>query len=413
MAVPLLHLPSSRLSPIGLRYRPKAVIGHPYLGRGGSEAKVMWLIEALKSDYDVTVVTTGGWDLAELNAFYGTQVREDEVRVRIAPIPSPVRSLSAAALRGACFQRFARAIASEYDVRISAYNPTDWGLPAVHFIADFSWHREIRQRLDPPSPGFIYGKSPLRWCYLKISAAYGKPSGRDMLRDDLVIANSRWSAAVLRQDCGVDCAAVMYPYVRTEFPNVPWEEKEQGFVMIGRIAPEKRVERAIEILEAVRQRGHTIRLHLCGQIENDPYGRRIARLCKERADWIIPEGRVSGPRKAQILARCRFGIQTRGAEPFGISVAEMVQAGAIVFAPNDGGQAEIIEHPDLLFTSVDEAVEKILAVLESPSLQSALRTHLKGQTQRFGAHASMRETQACIAGLLAAVQLLSHEPIHE
>jgi hypothetical protein len=36
----------------------------------------MWLIEALKRDCDVTVVTTGGWDLAALNEFYGTQIRE-------------------------------------------------------------------------------------------------------------------------------------------------------------------------------------------------------------------------------------------------------------------------------------------------------------------------------------------------
>ena len=125
----------------------------------------MWLIEALKRDFDVTVVTTGGWDLAALNAYYGTQVREDEVKVRIAPVPWLVRNLSAAALRGACYQRFARQIAGEYDVRISAYNPTDWGLPAVHFIADFSWHRELRERLDPPTPGFIYRDTLMRKAY--------------------------------------------------------------------------------------------------------------------------------------------------------------------------------------------------------------------------------------------------------
>ena len=87
----------------------------------------MWLIEALKRDCDVTVVVTGEWDLAALNAFYGTKVCEDEVKVRIAPIPFFLRNLSVAALRGACYQRFARQIAAEYDVRISAYNPTDWG----------------------------------------------------------------------------------------------------------------------------------------------------------------------------------------------------------------------------------------------------------------------------------------------
>jgi glycosyltransferase involved in cell wall biosynthesis len=364
----------------------------------------MWLIEALKRDFEVTVVTTGGWDRSALNNYYGTQVGEDEVKVRIAPVPRLVRNLSAAALRGACFQRFARQIAGEFDLRISAYNPTDWGLPAVHFIADFSWHRELRERLDPLTPGFIYRDTLLRKTYLRISAAYERPSGRDVLRDDVVIANSRWTAALVKEACGVDCAAVVYPPVWTEFPDVPWEEKELGFVMIGRIAPEKQVERAIEILEAVRQRRHAIRFHLCGHIEDDLYGRRIARLCRERADWVVIEGRVSGARKAQILANCRFGIQTRGAEAFGISVAEMVKAGAIVFASADGGQAEILQHPDLLFTNINEAVVKILAVLDNPSLQSVLRAHLTGQAQLFSEQTFVQKTQACIADVLALDQ---------
>lgn len=384
------------------KVRPKAVIGHPHLGRGGSEERVMWLIEALKRDFEVTVVTTGGWDMEELNGYYGTRLEEDEVKVRIAPVPFLFRSLNAAALRGACYQRFARRIAAEYDVRISAYNPTDWGLPAVHFMADFSWHRAIRERLHPLSPGFIYRDTVVRKAYLGVAAAYARPSGRDVLQDDLVIANSQWTAALLKQFCGVECAAVVYPSVWTEFPEVPWEEKEQAFVMIGRIAPEKQVERAIAILEAVRQRGHAVQLHLCGQIENDLYGKRIAQLCQERADWIIPEGRVSGSRKAQILAHCRFGIHACAAEAFGISVAEMVKAGAIVFAPDDGGQAEILQHPELLFADINDAVEKIQAVLETPSVKLAMRAHLTGQAEQFSVRTFIRGAQSCIANALAA-----------
>ena len=397
------HKPGRRI-PSSLGRRLKVVIGHPRMGRGGSEARVMWLIEALKRDFNVTVVTTGGWDLAALNAYYGTQVREDEVKVRIASVPWLVRNQSAAALRGACYQRFARQIAGEYDVRISADNTTDWGLPAVHFIADFSWHRGIREKLHPPSPGFIYRDSILRKAYLGIAKAYARPSGRDVLRDDMVIANSRWTANLLKQTCGVDCAAVVYPSVWTEFPDVAWEEKEEAFVMIGRIDPEKRVEEAIAILEAVRQRGHAIRLHLCGHIGDDRYGRRIAQVCQKRSDWIIPEGQVSGTKKAQILAGCRFGIQACGAEAFGISVAEMVKAGAIVFAPNDGGQTEILHHPDLLFMDIKEAVAKVQAVLESPTLQSALRTHLAGHAQFLSAQTIMQEAQFCNAIALIADQ---------
>ncbi|WP_263353002.1 glycosyltransferase family 4 protein [Acidicapsa acidisoli] len=395
------------------RHRQKVVIGHPRLGFGGSESTVMWLIEALKRDYEVTVVTTGGWDLAALNNYYGTRIREDEVKIRLAPVPFLIRHLSAAALRGACYQRFARQIAGEYDLRISAYNPTDWGLPAVHFVADFSWHRELRKRLHPPSPGWIYRESPVRRAYLGIASTYGRPSGRDAFRDDPVIANSRWTASLLKQFCEVECRAVVYPSVWTEFPHVPWDMKEQAFVMIGRIVPQKQVERAIAILETIRQRGHAIRLYLCGEIENDSYGRRIAQLCKERADWIVLEGRVSGNRKAQILANCRYGIQTCAAESFGISVAEMVKAGAIVFASSDGGQTEILRHSGLLFSCVDEAVEKIQAVLEKPSLQSAMRAHLAAQAQRFSSTTFMREARACIENKPAVDYTISYNAISQ
>lgn len=382
----------------GSHRRPSVVIGHPWIGRAGSEERVMRLIEVLKGDYDVTVATTGGWDLAELNDYYGTQVEENEVKVRIAPMPWPVRNLSVAALRGACFQRFARRIAGEYDVRVSAYNPTDWGLPAIHFIADFSWHKEFRLRLDPV-PGFIYRDSIVRRVYLRIAAAYGKPSDRDSLQDDVVIANSRWTADLIQQAFGKTCAAVIYPPVWTEFPQVRWEEKENAFAMIGRIAPEKRIEDAITILEAVRARGHAVRLHLCGEIGSDDYGRSITQLCRKRADWVVVEGRVSGARKSQILANCRFGIQARGAEAFGISVAEMVKAGAIVFAPNNGGQVEILDHSGLLFANVSEAVEKIDDVLSQVSFQSALRMHLCRRADSFTTQRFIQEARAAFSAV--------------
>jgi glycosyltransferase involved in cell wall biosynthesis len=200
----------------------------------------------------------------------------------------------------------------------------------------------------------------------------------------------------MRQVCEVECAAIAYPPVCGEFPKVTWQNKQNAFVMIGRVAPEKRVEEAIAILEAVRQRGHAIQLHLCGNIGRDSYGRKIAALCQKHADWITSEGFVTGERKMEMLTRCRYGIQTRSAEPFGISVAEMIKAGAIVFAPHDGGQAEILEHPDLLFSDKSDAAERISAVLESAELQDMLRMHLSAQAQRFSAEQFVRDVRQCV-----------------
>ena len=382
------------------RLRPKVVIGHPMLGLGGSEAIVMWLIEALKRDCNVTVATTCGWDRRKLNEFYGTHVEEDEIRVRIAPFPKLLQKSSAAAMRGAAYQRFARRIASEYDVRISAYNFTDWGLPAIHFLADFSWNNRIRDRIDPPSPGLVYKDSLLRKTYLGLVSAIESPSGRDPLRDDQLIANSNWTAQTVQENCNVKCQATIYPPVWSTFPDVAWENKADSFAMIGRIAPEKQIEKAISILRSVRTRGHSIKLHLCGQIEDDLYGRRISDLCQMNSEWIVAEGRVSGERKASILAGCRYGIQARSAEPFGISVAEMVNAGAIVFAPHEGGQAEIVESPDLLFADEEDAAAKIHRVLESPKLQSAIRSTLHDRAHSFSASTFVSNVQRFVTNNL-------------
>jgi glycosyltransferase involved in cell wall biosynthesis len=368
-------------------YRPKVVIGHPMMGLGGSESNVMWLIQALREDCEVTVLTTRGWELSKLNQFYGTSVGQSEVKVRFAPVPRPFNRLSAAALRGACYQRFAAKIAGEFDIRISAYNPTDWGLPAVHFVADFTWYEPLRENLDKSQREFIYRESLLRAAYLRAVGYWGRPTGREFLHKDFIIANSNWTAKLLKEHCGVECGAVIYPSVWAEFPIVRWDEKESSFVMIGRIAPEKRVERAIAILDSVRRRGFEIKFHICGNIGDDAYGQRIARLCRERSEWIVVEGQVAGEKKAQILGRCKFGIQAREAEPFGIAVAEMLKAGAIVFAPNAGGQAEVLNHPLLLYDSQIDATERISAVLANADQQALLREHLRAQAQLFSATA--------------------------
>jgi len=43
--------------------RAHVAVMHPQLGHGGSETGPLWSIEALKRDYDVTLVTGGKVDL--------------------------------------------------------------------------------------------------------------------------------------------------------------------------------------------------------------------------------------------------------------------------------------------------------------------------------------------------------------
>ena len=370
-----------------MRQNIKIGIAHPRLGRGGSEAAAMWGIEALKKSYAVTLITMGNVDLDKLNRFYGTAVRSNEINIRTAPIPNFLIIFSwGDALRGALYQRFCQKIANEFDVLISAYNMCDFGVPAIHCIADFSWDEEVRTNLDPAPTGLrsvFHRNNFIRKSYLSMVKVLSRPSGRDLFAgEDLILANSKWTAGIMKEKYGSD-VEVLYPPVFTEFPKIPQEDKELGFVCIGRISPEKRIERIIEILKRVRKQGHNIHLHVIGGIDGGPYGKKIQKLCYRHKEWIIAEGSCFGEKKQSLLTGHKFGIHARQAEPFGIAVAEMVKAGCIVFAPSEGGQAEIVNHQSLLYDSVEDAVDKVDDVLRQPNLQSDLRDHLKRQGANF------------------------------
>jgi glycosyltransferase involved in cell wall biosynthesis len=365
----------------------------------------MWGIEALKDDYEVSLITAGNVDLDGLNRFYGTSVKDNEITVWQAPIPSFLRRMNgAAALRGALYQRFCRKLAKDFDVLISTYNLCDFGVPAIHCLADFSWDDEIRTRLDPipPGPGkVIYRDTVLRKCYLRLARALSAPSGRNLFAGkDLILANSRWTANIIRQKYGVE-ADMLYPPVAAAFPCEPFKEKEMGFVSIGRISQEKRIERIIEILTKVRRRGHRIHLHVIGQIDGTAYGRMVRKLCYNYPDWIKVEGSCHGEKKQRLLSRHRFGIHGRKGEPFGIAVAEMVKAGCIVFVPNEGGQAEIVNNQSLLYESVEDAVNKIDAVLRQSNLQDDFLDHLEEQGEKFS-------TSKFMNGMRTAVEEFLH-----
>ncbi len=368
----------------------------------------MWAIQALKDDYDVTLVTGGEVDLEGLNEFYGTTLKSCDFAIRQAPVPTWESVLRKAgigdALNGAPYQRFCRKIAGDFDVLISTYNFSDFGVPAIHFIADFSWDDAIRRSLHPTPPGigkFIYGDNAIRRAYLRLARFFSRSSGHDVFSgQDCIVANSRWTASQMRAKYGIE-ADVLYPPVPGEFPRVPWGQRENGFVCLGRIDPVKRIERIIDILARVRRRGHDVHLHILGKIGQDSYGRRVADLCRPHAEWVIPEGSQVGNAKLRLLASHRFGIHACNGEAYGIAVAEMVKAGCIPFAPKQGGQAEIVNHPLLTYTDVDDAVNKIAAVLEQPQLQRELCWHLANQGRRFSIESFMDGLRTIVGQFLA------------
>ena len=379
-------------------------IVHPRLGRGGSEARVMWAAEALKLQFAVSIITTGRVDLEQLNRFYGTNLTDSEIVVRSLPIPRLLRNVDCmAALRGALFQRALRRIVCEYSILISAYNLCDFGMPGIHCIADFSWDEEVRSTLHPAptgARGTIHRFKFLRRLYLGMTTRIAARSEHDMFAgDDLIIANSEWTARIFRERYGV-ASTVLYPPVMLGGGSVPFVDRKAEFVCIGRISSEKRIERIIDIVSEVRHRGHCVGLRIVGAFDGSVYARKIEALARRYSEWVTLEGPRLGTSKVASLTSCRYGIHACEGEALGIGVAELIKAGCITFAPAEGGQAEILNHPALLYRDEDDAAEKITAVLDREALREELIRHLRCQAEKFSAENFMSGLRSVVDGFL-------------
>ncbi len=383
--------------------RAKVAIVHPQLGWGGSEAQVLWTLEALKHDYDVSLITGGGVaDFDRLNQYYGTDLKPGEFSFIRAPMPLGLgNTLKFAGLRGHLLARFCHRLASRFDLIIGGYGPIECPARGIQYLPDVSFDAELRCRLDPVLGGWKrwwYAPTLLRKVYLKICESIA-PSLTGRWKQNLTVAISKWTAKVTREAHGVE-PRVIYPPVAGDFPAIPYDQRENGFVCIGRISPEKRMHTAIHILERVRRRGHDVHLHIVGGKGDRGYAHLLEGLRLKNPNWVFFEGRLFEQGKKDSMSRHRYGISARGHEAFGIGVAEMVKAGCIVFVPNGGGQVEIADHPALVYENEEDAAEKIDAVLSSTPLQASLRAHLLQSAQRFSVENYTRAIRGVVCEVL-------------
>lgn len=347
----------------------RILIGHSYWGRGGAEVAAMRLIEALCQNYKIDIVTRGGFDLEELNHCSGTNIRNNDLNaIRFPPLTPKVNSTGGALWHG-IFLRYCRRIAPEYDLCITASRTLDWGVPAIHFLSDVAWNRPLQERFDCPEAGLR--ANLIRRAYFGAASLLAGTSGRDLTQHDTLVANSEWTARMSAEFCGRP-PVVIYPAVPPVGQGAAWVDRENAFLCLGRISPEKRIEQVIAILDQVRGRGHSVRLHLAGGGGADHYSKQIEALCAARREWITVLGPVYGEAKQALLGRCRYGINACEREAFGIATLEMAMAGMVPFVPQAGAQSEMISDDALIYRDVEDAVLKMDTVLQSGSRQMEL-----------------------------------------
>ena len=60
----------------------KIAVLYPNFGGGGAESVCLWMLEALRQKYDLTLFTFSDIDINKLNSMYATHLEKKEIKVR-------------------------------------------------------------------------------------------------------------------------------------------------------------------------------------------------------------------------------------------------------------------------------------------------------------------------------------------
>src|SRR5262249_35073261 len=226
-----------------------------------------WILEALKDQYAVSVLSWTPIDFTAINAYYGTALHHSDVtsytvspgcRRLIEALPIPLVLLKMSLLLRMCKQ-----MQADYDVLITANNEMDFGRTGIQYV-HYPWNFQPR---PPAELRWYHGTTAVVSTYYHVCARLCDFSLQQM-RQNLTLVNSDWIGAKVRGCHGID-STTLYPPAAGTFPAVPWEQRDNGFVCIGRIRPEKELDKVIAIVAAVRSQGVNAHLHIIGSPDAD------------------------------------------------------------------------------------------------------------------------------------------------
>lgn len=360
-------------------------IYHPIFGTGGGEAVCMNVLEALQDQYNPVLYTLSDIDIESLNRYFNTEVSTS--------IPVVDGGASAKALRcsydllndysasgfgrlhASAFGRILQSELSNYELVFSTFGEFPFDTTSVQYI-----HYPMFNRQAIPEP--VESKGILRQGYNElcdlISGYWRQPLNNKLL------ANSEWTADLAEKTHNVPTETLYPPVDTAGFDPIPWEQREDGFVAIGRIDPSKRIEDLIEIIEQVQERGHNLPLHIVGPRTHGEYYKKIQSRASAN-DNIFLTGKVSREELIEYVCSYKYGLHGMHYEHFGIVVAEFIAGGAVPFVHDSGGQREIVDNEDQLrYRSISDAVNKIDQVLSNPDEQVRLKGSLPDIERRFG-----------------------------
>ena len=238
--------------------------------------------------------------------------------------------------------------------------------------------------LEDPYFAQRYSKFPMNLyfrAYLELLKRFSRENPFEVA--SLVLANSRWTAELVRRVYGEE-PVVLNPPIP---PNVevvgepnPFEVREDAVVMVGRFSEEKRYHWVIEeVLPRLRREVPSVKLYVFGstgtRTSRAYYGRlvslasrlglKVSRELGTEADVYLVE---NAPRATinEVMDRARIFLHATVNEHWGIAVAEAMARGLPVVVHRSGGTWSDLAGEGaygLGYSTADGAAEAVLKLL--------------------------------------------------
>ena len=344
---------------------------------GGGEGVANWMVQTLAERGRLTVLTWDPIDYARVDEYYGTRLCElNFEKILIAPVLRNllrVSRLPHEMLKLGFLMGKVKRMRHQFRFCFAAHNELDLGPGAVNYVhypcLDF---QELKSHPWPRNrfaraiwPYYISAcLAPARWSIQGV-------------RESVTLANSHWTAQQYIDRYQAPVHRVLYPPALGH-PRPHSGERRNAFISIGRVDRSKNWPRLISIIETVRAEGHQVELTLVGS-PGDPDLLEELRNQAEQRPWLRLVLNLNREKLDELIATHRFGLHGMHNEHYGMAVAELVLGGCLTLVHDSGGQIEIVREEQARYANEDDAVRKILALLESPELCA---TVLKSQSAR-------------------------------
>lgn len=359
---------------------------HPIVSRGGGDAVFLNMVESLQDDYEIDIFTISDPDFHSLNNYFDISVDPTALTVRRLNPLGKILNYSSSILKrttgtwlgrihASFFGRIANRFRDEYDLMISTGDFPFYG-PSIQYIHFPRFGRpKIKSKIEPDT---LYRNTYDRVCQ--------RVAGFDVekMGDSTIVTNSEWTAGVVEDIYGEKPKTVYPPVNVSGFSSTPWNERESGFISVGRIERSKNILRTIEIIKGLRNQGHDVHLHVIGSPSDKRYYKKVKNEI-EKKEFLYLEGEMSREKLLKLISTHKYGIHGMEHEHFGIAVAELVAGGTIPFVHDSGGPREIINHnKDLLYKGEEDAINKIERVLCEEDKRKEIHEDLPDIKQEYG-----------------------------